>query len=58
MANMSYLSVIERFHEYQPLIDELLQSILPEWPTHSSLTTQGGPSGCFLKWQPVTPSWN
>ncbi|MCE9782266.1 PDC sensor domain-containing protein [Shewanella algae] len=28
MANMSYLSVIERFHEYQPLIDELLQSIL------------------------------
>ena len=28
MAAMSYLSVIERYHEYEPLVHELLESIL------------------------------
>ncbi|QUN07488.1 cache domain-containing protein [Shewanella yunxiaonensis] len=28
MASMSYLSVIERYHEYEPLVHELLESIL------------------------------
>ncbi len=28
MAAMSYLSVIERYHEYENLVHELLESIL------------------------------